>query len=1121
MKNRFKFINLFNFHSNSKNRIKNCQGTFVQNCGSIFTIVLIFVATFSLAGTSKDPILRSKNAAISFIENKGQVSDQFNKPRKDVLFSGVVNGMVYHLKQTGISYQLYKKIDSTQTNVYRLDVNWMRTNPAAKVVKDNSLAGYDHYYTTATGIPVTFVKSYEGVTYKSIYPDIDLRYYSKEGDLKYDFIVAPHANYKDIELELKGAEKITILSNGSVVCKTPYGEIIEGAPLAYQNGKLISSKWILMNNKLSFEIGNYDPSQSLLIDPAIRSWGTYYGAPTTQFLGTNGNGCTTDANGNVYFVGLTDAATGTGIATSGAHQSTIPSTTQSHGFLVKFNSAGVRQWGTYYGGNRNTTFENCKADALGNVYAVGSSAATNGVTTPGAHQVSISANAASGILVKFDAAGVRQWATYYGNDVASTITDVALDGGTMLYIVGRTVSQSGIASPGSHQTSFAGGTSVSLGDAFLAKFNTSGVRQWGTYFGGALAEWGYGVGADGLGNVYITGSTESTSGISTPGSHQSTYGTGMDGFIAKFNTTGNLQWGTYYGDVGGDFIRGCEVNAAGDFYGLGTTTSTLNIASAGAFQSTFSGGGPSGNQDAFLVKLDASGVRQWCTYFGAAGTDRGRECAIDINGNILIVGETASTSGIATPGNHQMVHAGGPTNPLQPFDAYIAKFNGSGSLTWATYYGGSGRDVASGCAVDNMGRIYLSGSTQSNGGTDIATTGAHQTSMGASNDAFIVQFTDCNGPNPPVNTTAASNQTVCSGNSATLSATASSTIEWFHSPTVQFPLSNGGTYVTFTLTSGTYTYYAQTSNTCSASQRTPITFTVSPLISVNSGSICAGDTFTIVPSGVTTFTFSNGTNIVMPTVNSSYTVTGTDASGCIGSAVSNITVTPTPTVSVSGGSVCLGSSFTLSPHGADTYTFSSGNAVVSPTSTTSYTVTGSSLNGCTNLNGTVASVTVMAIPALTAVSNRTMMCRKESAKLSANGANTYSWSNGSSSTSISISPTVTTSYTVVGTGSNSCVNKVVLTQSVSICADLESENSAIENMKIYPNPNNGIFNLSSNVEFNRFMVEIYNPLGQLVFKNDTKSNEVSIDISNQSNGIYIIKVINNESKSKVFKILKD
>jgi hypothetical protein len=458
----------------------------------------------------------------------------------------------------------------------------------------------------------------------------------------------------------------------------------------------------------------------------VRAWGTYY-TGTGQVWPNGeerGNSCITDAAGNVYMVGFTSS--NSDIATAGAHQTVyaggpiVFGTGGYDAFLVKFNSSGVRQWATYYGGSQDDMGISCAVDASGNVYMIGSTSSTSGIATAGAHETTIN----DGFLVKFNSNGVRQWGTYFEGNGNACTTDASGN----IYIVGLTNSTSGIATAGAHQTVMSGS-----GDAFLVKFNSSGVKQWGTYFGGSYTlasgmEKGLSCATDALGNVYMVGQTPSTSGIATTGAHQTIYGGGScDAFLVKFNSSGVMQWGTYYGGAGVDIGYSCATDATGNVYLAGDTQQEFLPASSGmttigAHQSAYGGG----YSDGFLVKFDSNGLRQWGTYYGGSLLDVSFSCATDASGNVYMSGNTQSSAGIATSGAHQTTLN----------DAFLVSFNSSGVRQSGTYYGG----IKNVCTSDASGNVYMTGYTQSNSG--IATAGAHQTANGNNgySDAFLVKF---------------------------------------------------------------------------------------------------------------------------------------------------------------------------------------------------------------------------------------------------------------------------------------------------------------------------------------------------------------------------------------------
>lgn len=292
-----------------------------------------------------------------------------------------------------------------------------------------------------------------------------------------------------------------------------------------------------------------------------------------------------------------------------------------------------------------------------------------------------------------------------------------------------------------------------------------------------------------------------------------------------------------------------------------------------------------------------------------------------------------------------------------------------------------------------------------------------------------------------------------------------------------------------------------------------------PLISVNSGTICGGTTFTLMPSGASTYTYSGGSAIVSPANTTTYSVIGTTTIGCVSSvaAICTVSVNTTPTVSVNSGSICTGNSFTINPAGANTYTISGGDAVVTPSANTSYTVNAMALNGC--VDDAVLTITVNPNPTLVAGSSNSLTCEGQMAFLSVNGsANTFTWSTGSQFTIISITPTVTTNYTVSGTNSFGCISAVVVTQSVSNCTSINNLTNINNNdINVYPNPNNGIFTIETGVlsEF-----AIINNLGQTVELSNNQQQKHLMDILHLPNGIYFVKIKASNNKYSFYKIVK-
>jgi len=432
-------------------------------------------------------------------------------------------------------------------------------------------------------------------------------------------------------------------------------------------------------------------------------WATYFGGDSETVDG----GIVTDDSGNIYMAGYTYSDSG--IATSGAYQTSNGGYTDV--YLAKFTSSGKLLWSTYFCGSGYNYGGAVAIDKLGNVYIDGNTESPSGVATSGAYKTSPGAI----FLAKFTSSGHLLWATYYGDSDDDESGAIITDSSGNVYMAGQTYSDSGIATSSAHQTSNAGN-----GDCFLAKFSPSGSLLWGTYFGGKKNDAADALVIDKTGNLYMSGYTQSDSGIATSGAYLTAF---REGFLAKFNLSGTLLWATYYGGVG----DGIACDNTGNIYISGTTQSTVGIATSGAYQTSF--GGMPFYGDAFLAKFSPSDSLLWATYFGI--NNQAGNVVTDRSGNVYIGGFTGNNSMITTSGAYQSYNAGG-------YDAFLVQFSPKDSLLASTYFGGYFSDFGNEIAIDKSGNIYIDGNTYSYNG--IATSGAYQVSLVGSDDAFIAKF---------------------------------------------------------------------------------------------------------------------------------------------------------------------------------------------------------------------------------------------------------------------------------------------------------------------------------------------------------------------------------------------
>jgi gliding motility-associated-like protein len=279
-------------------------------------------------------------------------------------------------------------------------------------------------------------------------------------------------------------------------------------------------------------------------------------------------------------------------------------------------------------------------------------------------------------------------------------------------------------------------------------------------------------------------------------------------------------------------------------------------------------------------------------------------------------------------------------------------------------------------------------------------------------------------------TVSVSSTSICSGSTATLTASGASNYTW--TPSAQTTASitdspNSTTIYTITGTNGVCT------NTTTAT----INVTATPTVAVSSATICTAQTATLTANGATNYTWTPGNSLsntftLSPSSNTVVSVIGANGT-CTSQTTASITIGSSISITVNSATICAGETASLTANGTTSYTWDSGattNTInVTPSITTIYTVTGSN-GSCNGIN--TSTVTVNSIPTLTV--NSANICSGQTATLSVTGANTYTWSNGVNGNSISISPTTTTVFTVTGTSTNGCVNSSITTTTVNVTA---------------------------------------------------------------------------------------
>lgn len=363
---------------------------------------------------------------------------------------------------------------------------------------------------------------------------------------------------------------------------------------------------------------------------------------------------------------------------------------------------------------------------------------------------------------------------------------------------------------------------------------------------------------------------------------------------------------------------------------------------------------------------------------------------------------TATDTAVVTVNSSPVATVTSPTT-ICASSSYTLTAGGGGTYSWST-----GATTSSITVTPSSSTNYSVIVSNGSGCTDTATTTITVTPM----------------INPTVTP-----QVICSGDSAVITASGGNTYSW----------STGNTTSSITVSPTSTTSYTVlvTAGSCTATAVATVTVTTSITAVVNGNTtICSGNSTTLTASGGTTFSWSTGATsasiTITPTTSGSYTVIVSSGT-CADTTSINVTVNPLPTAVISPNTtICAGNSATLTASGGTSFSWSNGSMfpsqTVNPGSTTGYTVTITDANGCTD----TASTTIFVNTGPTAsVNGNTLLCTGDATTLNASGGNSYSWNTGATSASINVTPSSTTTYTVIATNTSGCSDTTSITVAVS------------------------------------------------------------------------------------------
>lgn len=621
-------------------------------------------------------------------------------------------------------------------------------NPDSEPYGNQSLPGHSNYF---LGNDRTKWRSnipqFQRVRYRDLYRGVDLDFYGKQGRLEYDFEVNPGADPNQIALKFQGAKHLEVAANGDLVIAAGENELRFQAPRVYQTSSLgttpVDGRFVVHGDRVSFQLGAYDRTRALVIDPVL-SFSTFLGGSGTESCATIAGatfvphcpGIALDFAGNIYIAGAT---TNTGAGWPGTPDTGLAGTAPDV-FVARIsgvNTAPTLDYVTFVGGEGIDYPTGVGVDSGSNVYIAGTTNSQKYPTVNGFQLAPSSATVQNhAFLTKLDSTGSQNlYSTYISGNGVDAASDLAVDNQGRAYVFGTTTSSSGFPITGGALQ----GTARASNQFFLTKVDatTPGPNSllYSTYIGGSAPANGVVLGGsvavDSTFNVYLAGGTSFTDMPITNACQGVSEG-GTDIWAARLvqPVTSTQQYTptfeTYLGAPGDtsqvDVAYGVASDGTNTYITGSTTSSKFSNALCGSTSGTLTpfqplyGGGPS---DAFVAQYglpSSTGTTQgtvplnYFSYLGGSGTDVGLAIATDVDHDARIAGMTNS-------GNFP----GPPTTFGSPSgtSAFFARIQ-PGTTTTTTItsnstsvLGGSGVDIATSTAVDPNLNSYIAGETSS------------------------------------------------------------------------------------------------------------------------------------------------------------------------------------------------------------------------------------------------------------------------------------------------------------------------------------------------------------------------------------------------------------------------
>lgn len=660
------------------------------------------------------------STALYFTENRGQLLDTNEEEVSEIKFYSDRQSPALFFQEEGFSFVTAIIDGDTATNdtLHRVDVRFRQSKGEERIYGLEARADFHNYYLGHIPEGREKVGLYDRLIHTDIFPGIDLHYYSNSAGRKYYFVVNPGANPDDIGLAFSGHSSLSVNGSGDLVIGTAAGNIVLPEPEAFlvtSMGEVSSVGWTpefqVVADTVTIGTGSYGDEKWLVIRVKEEvaetlgslgnlEWCTYYGGS----LFDNVRNSTVDNNGNYYVVGGTSSINFPQL--NGLHSFMGGA---SDAFLVAFDINLTRLFATLIGGTgediaHGVAFGENGIHVVGETEGAGANSgplninnfplSNDGVIVyDGSNRCNGFSSCVDAFIAKFSINGIRQFATFFGNDGSSQLgreTAFAIEvHESGFYVAGGLGGNVPVVN-----TNMSSLYENSVGDAFIASFNNNFSQLiWCSRFKAGVI---FNIDTDDEGNVFIGGNVRLDHNLplvaETSSSYQSAFNGGMldrDGFMAKISPAPHeLLWSTHYGGSNPDDLFDIKIDNDGNLLIAGQTASSDLDIFEPSLDDTFDGI----SSDGFIGKFNNSGEPLWTSYLGgSSGTTAAFSVTVDGNNNIYIGLFTgAEELAVLNPGDLYEQELTEDSN--NPNDAYLLALTENATPLWSTFLGYLGND---------------------------------------------------------------------------------------------------------------------------------------------------------------------------------------------------------------------------------------------------------------------------------------------------------------------------------------------------------------------------------------------------------------------------------------------